>query len=233
MLSNNPSVDSSAIYGYEHPDWLIGSMDPNKKCEDVKGQPVGVDSHGGARSIALDQLLRSCGLAAEDTQQVAMSSNVGTAMISGQLQVRRAAHRRRADHRARIRQEGQCHHRHQRRRADQPLHDDGRRRARRPTRIAKRYVRVLAAHDRSDQASSATPRTPTRSPRRRRRPAAASMMPRRRPRCTSRWISGRSKVTACRKKNIDDVIETQKRVGGIRPDATPVAYDRFSNSVGL
>ena len=39
-----PMSISSAIYGYEHPDWLLGSMDPTKtKCEDIKGQPVGVD----------------------------------------------------------------------------------------------------------------------------------------------------------------------------------------------
>ena len=44
-----------------------------KKCEDVKGQPVGVNSEGGARSIALNQLIRSCGLTAKDTQQVALS----------------------------------------------------------------------------------------------------------------------------------------------------------------
>jgi NitT/TauT family transport system substrate-binding protein len=86
MVSNNPDVDLVAIYGYEKPDWLIGSMDPSiAKCEDVKGKPVGVDSLGGARSIALTQMLRGCGLKAEDTQQVALSANVGTAMVSGQL----------------------------------------------------------------------------------------------------------------------------------------------------
>ena len=55
MVSNNPDVDLVAIYGHERPDWLIGSMDPAKsKCEQMKGLPVGVDSFGGARSIALD-----------------------------------------------------------------------------------------------------------------------------------------------------------------------------------
>ena len=85
-LISNANADVVVILGYEKPDWLIGSMDPARsKCEDLKGQPVGVDSVGGARSIALNQLVRGCGLTANDTQQVAMSSNVGTAMVSGQL----------------------------------------------------------------------------------------------------------------------------------------------------
>jgi NitT/TauT family transport system substrate-binding protein len=85
-MISNANADLVAILGYEKPDWLIGSMDPGKtKCEDLKGQPVGVDSIGGARSIALNQLVRGCGLAANDTQQIAMSTNVGAAMVSGQL----------------------------------------------------------------------------------------------------------------------------------------------------
>jgi NitT/TauT family transport system substrate-binding protein len=86
MVSNNPDVDLVMIYGYERPTWKLGSMDPSiKTCEDVKGKPVGVDSLGGARSIALNQMLRSCKLGADDTQQVALSANVGTAMIAGQI----------------------------------------------------------------------------------------------------------------------------------------------------
>lgn len=88
MVSNNPNVGLVSIYGYEKPDWLIGSLDPAiAKCEDVKDQPVGVDSLGGARSIALNVMMRECKLAAKDTQQVPLSANVGTAMISGQLKV--------------------------------------------------------------------------------------------------------------------------------------------------
>jgi NitT/TauT family transport system substrate-binding protein len=86
MVSNNPDVGLVAIYGYERPDWLIGSVDPAiTKCEQVKGKPVGVDSLGGARSIALNVMLRQCKLAAKDTQQVPLSANVLTAMISGQI----------------------------------------------------------------------------------------------------------------------------------------------------
>lgn len=88
MVSNNPNVDLVSVYGYEKPDWLIGSLDPSiSKCEDVKGKPVGVDSLGGARSIALNVMMRQCKLAAADTQQVPLSANVGTAMISGQIPV--------------------------------------------------------------------------------------------------------------------------------------------------
>ncbi|HEY7457480.1 MAG TPA: ABC transporter substrate-binding protein [Xanthobacteraceae bacterium] len=88
MISNNPDAGITMIYGYEKPDWLIGSLDPTvKKCEDVKGKPVGVDSLGGARSIALNQMLRACNLKADETQQVPLSANVGTAMVSGQLGV--------------------------------------------------------------------------------------------------------------------------------------------------
>ncbi len=84
MISNT-NVELVSIYGYSKPDWLLGSLDPARKCEDVKGQPVGVDSTGGARSIALNQMLRKCNLTANDTQQVALSSNVAPAMVSGQI----------------------------------------------------------------------------------------------------------------------------------------------------
>lgn len=84
-MISNAKADMVAIYGYEKPDYVLASTTPGKKCEDVKGQPVGVDAVGGARSIALSALIRSCGLTGKDTQQVAMSSNVGTAMASGQL----------------------------------------------------------------------------------------------------------------------------------------------------
>lgn len=86
MVSNNPDAGLTMIYGYERPDWLIGSLDGSiAKCEDIKGKPVGVDSLGGARSIALNVMLRKCGLTAQDTQQVPLSANVLTAMISGQI----------------------------------------------------------------------------------------------------------------------------------------------------
>ncbi|MDB5571813.1 MAG: ABC-type nitrate/sulfonate/bicarbonate transport system periplasmic component-like protein [Hyphomicrobiales bacterium] len=85
-MISNANVDLVTIYGNEKPDWLLSSLDPAKtKCEQMKGQPIGVDSLGGARSIALQQMLFQCGLKAEDTQQVALGTNVHAAMSGGQL----------------------------------------------------------------------------------------------------------------------------------------------------
>jgi len=85
MVSNG-NVDLVGIYGMEHPDWLLGSADPAKvKCADLKGEAVGVDSIGGARAVALGELLRPCGLKIEDVKLVSLSSNVGAAIIGGQI----------------------------------------------------------------------------------------------------------------------------------------------------
>jgi NitT/TauT family transport system substrate-binding protein len=83
---SNTDVKLVAIYGLENPDWLLGSTDPNATCDSLKGAAIGVDSVGGARSIALKTLLiGGCKMKIEDVQQVALSSNVGAAMIAGQL----------------------------------------------------------------------------------------------------------------------------------------------------
>ncbi|HSN39614.1 MAG TPA: ABC transporter substrate-binding protein [Burkholderiales bacterium] len=83
---SNTGVNLTVIWGQEHPDWLIGSTDPNATCASMKGQPVGVDSIGGARSIALKtMLIGGCKMKIEDVQQVGLSSNVGAAMVAGQL----------------------------------------------------------------------------------------------------------------------------------------------------
>lgn len=83
---SNADVPLVGIWGMEHPDWLIGSTDAAGSCEGLKGQPVGVDSVGGARSIALKvMLIGGCKMKIEDVQQVALGSNVGTAMVGGQL----------------------------------------------------------------------------------------------------------------------------------------------------
>jgi len=86
MISNG-DVPLVAIQGYEKPDWILGSMDPAKsKCEDVKGQAVGVDSPQGARWVALQNMVRACGLSPDkDVPTVNLSSNVGAAMVAGQL----------------------------------------------------------------------------------------------------------------------------------------------------
>lgn len=85
-MISNAGVGLVGIYGMEHPDWLLGSADPKlSKCQDLKGQGVGVDSVGGARAVALAQLIRPCGLKVDDLKLVSLSSNVGAAMIAGQL----------------------------------------------------------------------------------------------------------------------------------------------------
>ena len=85
MISNG-DVNLVGIYGMEHPDWLLGSADPKlSKCEDLRGQAVGVDSVGGARAVALAQLIRPCGLKVDDVKLVSLSSNVGAAIIAGQI----------------------------------------------------------------------------------------------------------------------------------------------------
>lgn len=82
----NTGVPLVGIWGMEHPDWLIGSTDPNATCASIKGQPVGVDAVGGARSIALKtMLIGGCKMQIEDVQQVPLSSNTAAAMIAGQL----------------------------------------------------------------------------------------------------------------------------------------------------
>jgi NitT/TauT family transport system substrate-binding protein len=86
MISNG-NVPLVAVQGYEKPDWFLGSMDPSKnKCEDLKGQAVGVDSPHGARWTQLQNMSRSCGLLPDrDIPTVNLSSNVGAAMVAGQL----------------------------------------------------------------------------------------------------------------------------------------------------
>lgn len=83
---SNSDVKLIGIYGMEHPDWLIGSTDPNATCASLKGAPIGVDAVGGARSIALrTMLLGGCKMQIDEVQQVALSSNGPAAMVAGQL----------------------------------------------------------------------------------------------------------------------------------------------------
>lgn len=86
MISNG-DVPLVAVQGLQKPDWFLGSMDPTKnKCEDLKGQAVGVDSPHGARWIQLQNMARFCNLTPDkDIPTVNLSSNVGAAMVAGQL----------------------------------------------------------------------------------------------------------------------------------------------------
>jgi NitT/TauT family transport system substrate-binding protein len=82
----NTGVPLVGVWGMENPDWLLGSTDPNASCAGIKGQAVGVDAVGGARSIALkNMLIGGCKMKIEDVQQVALGSQTAAAMIAGQL----------------------------------------------------------------------------------------------------------------------------------------------------
>ena len=83
---SNADVPLVAIYGMPNPDWVIGSTEPGKSCKDLKGEDVGVDSVGGARSVALRSMLIGCdGAKIEDTKQIALGSGPGPALIAGRL----------------------------------------------------------------------------------------------------------------------------------------------------
>src|SRR5258707_10073392 len=57
-MISNANVNLVAIYGLEHPDWLLASADPQlNQGRDLKAAAVGVDSIGGARAVALAQVL--------------------------------------------------------------------------------------------------------------------------------------------------------------------------------
>jgi ABC-type nitrate/sulfonate/bicarbonate transport system substrate-binding protein len=83
----NANADVVSIYGLPNPDWAIGTTDANKAgCADIKGQQVGVDTPGGARSLALkDMLVGGCHFTINDVQQVPLGSNTAAAMIAGQI----------------------------------------------------------------------------------------------------------------------------------------------------
>jgi ABC-type nitrate/sulfonate/bicarbonate transport system substrate-binding protein len=84
---SNTGAPVVAIYGWPNPDWVVASSDPSKtNCKDMAGQGVGVDSVGGARSVALRSMLAACpGVKIDNVQQVALGSSTGTAMLAGRL----------------------------------------------------------------------------------------------------------------------------------------------------
>jgi NitT/TauT family transport system substrate-binding protein len=83
---SNAGVPLVGIYGMPNPDWVIGTTETGKACKDLAGQDVGVDSVGGARSVALRTMLAACpGVKIEDIKQIALGSGPGPAMIAGRL----------------------------------------------------------------------------------------------------------------------------------------------------
>ncbi len=87
-MVSNADVRLIGIYGLENPDWLIGSTDPAvAKCADVAGKFVGVDAVGASRAVALAEMIASCKLKLDQVQLVGLSSNVGAAMVAGQIEL--------------------------------------------------------------------------------------------------------------------------------------------------
>lgn len=82
-------IDLIGVQGQEKPDWVVVSEDPSiDSCEKLKGQSLGVDAIGGIRFIALNQMLRTCGLSMDDVHPLVFPGNQNTqAMIAGQLTV--------------------------------------------------------------------------------------------------------------------------------------------------
>jgi len=225
-MISNAGVDLVSFYGMPHPDWLLGSTDPAlSKCQDLKGQGVGVDSIGGARAVALEQLIRPCGIKVDDLKLVPLSTNVGAAMVAGQLKF------------------GVLHL------DDVPVLEDqlGKKLtvvqsfrdvnqlshylvmvALRDKLKARResYVKLVAALidatrftldaknlDRVAQIASITGRTPK---------IAKETLPR-----FARielWPVGNDGLA---KENLDAVVATEKELGGIKPGKTPVAYEKL------
>lgn len=227
-MISNANVDLVALYGHEKPDWLIASLDPSKtKCEQMKGQPIGVDTLGGARSIALTQMLFQCGLKAEDTQQVALGTNVHAAMSGGQLQIgvlhiddvpiiERASGKKlitvvdindvhKVNHYMAI--------------------------ATTRKRVAAQrdtFVRVLAALIEAER-FIADPKNIDK--------VARAASPTGRNDAEARWaipeyvkLEFWPKGSGLRRENIQAIIEQQAKVGGVRPGATAVTYDRYADT---
>jgi NitT/TauT family transport system substrate-binding protein len=86
-MVSNAGVDLVGVYGMANPDWLLASTEPGVKCPGLQDQAIGVDSVGGARAVALAAFLHACGLKVDQVKLVALSSNVGAAMIAGQIKI--------------------------------------------------------------------------------------------------------------------------------------------------
>jgi ABC-type nitrate/sulfonate/bicarbonate transport system substrate-binding protein len=83
---SNAGVPLVAVYGMQNPDWVLGTTEAGKTCKDIAGQDVGVDSIGGARSIALRSMLVGCpAVKLNQVKQIALGSSSGPARIAGRL----------------------------------------------------------------------------------------------------------------------------------------------------
>jgi len=83
---SNAGVPLVAVYGMPNPDWVVGTTDAGKTCKDLAGADVGVDSIGGARSVALRSMLTGCpAVKLDQIKQIALGSSSGPALIAGRL----------------------------------------------------------------------------------------------------------------------------------------------------
>ena len=75
------------LQGQEFPDWVVDSTDPTvNSCTALKGQTIGVDAIGGIRYVALQQMLKTCGLSISDVHPIPFPGNAAPqALINGQL----------------------------------------------------------------------------------------------------------------------------------------------------
>jgi NitT/TauT family transport system substrate-binding protein len=225
-MISNANVPLVAIYGLEHPDWLLASTDPKlNKCEELKGQAVGVDSIGGARAAALAQFLRPCGLKVEDVKLVALSSNVSPAMIAGQLKF------------------GVLHL------DDLPVLEE---QLKRPVTVISdfqkvnpmsHYLAVVCTSDRLNQKRDTYVRTLAGlieatnymlNPKNADRVAQIATATGRTPALAKQAIARLLKIDfwpvghdGLNKPNLESVIAVEKEIGGIKPGKEPVAYKRL------
>jgi NitT/TauT family transport system substrate-binding protein len=223
---SNTGVPLVGIWGMEHPDWILGSTDPNASCATIGGQAVGVDAVGGARSIALKtMLIGGCKMKIEDVQQVALGSQTAAAMIAGQLKYG-ALH---IDDIPVIETQ-----------TGKPIKEITTQKASRPNdhylilvarkdKLAQNrdaFVRVLAAlidaerfmRDPANAAKVAQDAAPTgRSPELAARSLKAYL-------AMEFWPHENDGLD---RKSIEAVVHTQKAVGNIKSDKTPVTFDQF------
>jgi NitT/TauT family transport system substrate-binding protein len=227
-MISNAGVNMVSIYGMENTDWVLASTDPSlKTCAQVKGQGVGVDSINGARSVALHEMVAPCNLKATDLQEVPLSTNVGPAMVAGQLKI------------------GVLHI------DDVPVIEEQTKKTLtfittmkdvnplnhylvftvlRDNLGKKRdaFVRLLAAHieatrflkdaknaDRVAQIAAPTGRTPSQA-----KAALKKYLD------MEFWAVDRDGLT---RKNLDEVVEIQKKTGGIKDPAKAVTYDKLAD----
>ncbi len=227
-MMSNAGVDMVTIWGMENTDWVLAATDEKfKACADVKAQGVGVDSINGARSVALREMIAPCGLKATDVQEIPLGTNVHAAMVAGQLKV------------------GVLHI------DDIPVIEEQIKRklvyistmkqvnpvnhylvltVLRENLVKKRdaFVRLLAAHidavsfikdpknaDRVAQIAAPTGRSPSVA-----KAALAKYLE------MDFWPVGHDGLA---RKNLDAVVEIQKKTGGIREGKTPVDYDKLAD----